>query len=124
MIYLPRVWTLVTLLMAASLFAESKTDSTPAECQDEVLSKAKKTFMSLFHARQADPSAVSEEEFRQASRNYAHLAESCYEEKYGRPAITGRNLDQGPLSLDNPNPSRSSKDFYGPGLRHGMVPIL
>ena len=92
MIYHPRVWTLIPLLMAASLFAESKTDSTPAECQDEVLSKAKKTFMSLFHARQADPSAVSEEEFRQASRNYAHLAESCYEEKYGRPAVTGKLL--------------------------------
>ena len=90
MFYLPRIRTFITLLMAASLFAESQTDSTPAECQDKVLRKAKKTFMSLYHARQADPSAVSLEEFRQASRNYAHLAESCYEAKHGTSAATRR----------------------------------
>ena len=119
MIYLPRVWTLITLLMAASLFAKSQTASTPAECQDEVLRKAKKTFMSLYHARQADPSAVSDEEFRQASRNYAQLANSCYAAKYGTLAETGRIIDHGALHEKNQEPYRNSRDFYGPGLRHG-----
>ena len=119
MLHHERIWTLIPIFMATSLFAQSQKNLTPPECQDEVMREARETFMSLYHARQENSSAVSVEDFRQASRNYAYLAESCYQMKYGRSPETGRMIDHGGILAENEDLSGSSRHLYGPGLSHG-----